>query len=105
MPNLNVDRITHASCSFSNRYVFVYGGIDSKKYTPLNSIEKLDMSNSKMFEMKWELLEFRGEQLDALQNAKMLQINPYEICIFGKGSAAYYDVRDNTTTRSKHRPC
>ena len=62
------------------------------------------MSNSKMFELKWELIEFRGEQLDALQNAKMLQLNPYEICIFGKGSAAYYDVRDNTTTRSKHRP-
>ena len=53
--------------------------------------------------MKWELLECRGEQLDALQNAKMIQLNPYEICIFGKGSAAYFDVRDNTATRSKHR--
>lgn len=41
LPQLNVGRATHASCTFGGRWVMVYGGLS--KGSRINSIERLDM--------------------------------------------------------------
>jgi len=42
LPDLNIGRHYHSSCSFANRFVYIFGGIDIAANLYTNSIEKYD---------------------------------------------------------------
>ena len=74
----------------------VFGGID-KQYRPMNSIEKFDMNLRRT--ASWELMTFKSTVLPEMQNARMVQVNYEEICIFARNGYCYYfDVNDNSVS-------
>jgi hypothetical protein len=52
LPQLNEGRHYHASCSFLDRFVYVFCGISNKTKKYINSIERMDNSSKK----SWELI-------------------------------------------------
>lgn len=54
---------------------------------------------------EWELMTFKPSVLPEMQNARMVQVNKDEICIFNAGSYCYYfEVEENRVTPGKYRP-
>ena len=68
LPNLNVGRYTHASCTYSGRWVYVLGGMNTM-LERINSVEKLDMWSART---SWELITFDLPILPPQQNSKMV---------------------------------
>ena len=54
LPNLNEGRYTHSSCTYSGRWVYIFGGMNLNTER-INSMEKLDMWSERS---SWELMEF-----------------------------------------------
>ena len=69
--DLNEGRHYHASCSFRERYVYVFCGIanSTKKY--VNSVERYDS----MARTPWEMINFTSDQLPARQGLGVAQMN------------------------------
>lgn len=82
LPNLNHGRYYHSSCSFQERWVYVFAGISqqSKKY--FNSIERLDTKASGGKKV-WQEMQNDVTKFPVRQGAGSAQINANEILIFG----------------------
>lgn len=52
IPNINEGRHYHASCSFLDRFVYIFCGISNQSKKYINSIEKFDNQTKK----EWELI-------------------------------------------------
>lgn len=85
MPNLNVGRHYHASCTFSDRFVYVFCGIAhvGKKYC--NSIEQYDNQTRQ----PWKLIAINSSMFPDRQGCGVSQINESEIVIFGGFSGKF----------------
>jgi hypothetical protein len=53
MPDLNVGRHYHSSCSFADKMIYVFCGIANHTRKYINSIEKYDSNNKS----KWSIIE------------------------------------------------
>jgi hypothetical protein len=53
MPDLNVGRHYHSSCSFNDKFIYVFCGIANATRKYINSIEKYDHDKKK----RWEVIE------------------------------------------------
>jgi hypothetical protein len=106
MPRLNVGRHYHASCTFSDRFVYVFCGIAhvGKKYC--NSIEQYDNQTRS----PWTLIEIGSVMFPERQGCGVSQINENEIVVFGGFSgkflrdAYFFDVKANTVRKSTNPP-
>ena len=54
LPDLNIGRHYHSSCSFRDQFLFVFCGIANSTRKYINSIEKYDHSKKNQ---KWEQIE------------------------------------------------
>ena len=72
LPNLNISRSAHSSCTFSGKYAMVFGGIEHGSKTTLNSIEKLNMHERHDKANAWVLMTFKLSTLPDVQNNRML---------------------------------
>ena len=63
MANLNEGRHYHASCSFEDRFVYVFCGISNQSKKYINSIEKFD--NDSKSHKEWELINIPMDKFAA----------------------------------------
>jgi hypothetical protein len=106
MPSLNVGRHYHASCTFSDRFVYVFCGIahHGKKYC--NSIEQYDNQSR----APWALINIESISFPERQGCGVSQINENEIVVFGGFSgkflrdAYYFDVKTKVIKKVPHPP-
>lgn len=82
LPSLNQGRYYHSSCSFLEKWVYVFAGISqlSKKY--FNSIERMDTKASGAKKV-WEEIQVETSKFPVRQGAGSAMINANEIIIFG----------------------
>lgn len=85
LPQLNEGRHYHASCSFLDRFVYVFCGISNATKKYINSIERLDNQTKK----SWELITVPAEQFASRQGLGVAQMNKDEILIFGGFNGKY----------------
>lgn len=106
MPSLNVGRHYHASCTFADRFVYVFCGIAhvDKKYC--NSIEQYDNQTRQ----PWLPIRIETINFPERQGCGVSQINESEIIIFGGFSgkflrdAFFFDVKKNIIRRAAYPP-
>lgn len=81
LPELNVGRKAHASCSFNRKLIFVFGGRDDRN-TTINVIERLDFNETTQ---GWHaiLIQQQAVQPPASSFPAVYQVNQREICIVG----------------------
>jgi N-acetylneuraminic acid mutarotase len=82
IPDLNVARHYHSSCTFAEQYVYVFCGINNSTKKYLNSIERFDHKNPG----KWELID-PGMILPVRQGCGTTYTGNNQIIIFGGYSA------------------
>ena len=85
LPQMNEGRHYHASCSFLDRFVYVFCGISNSTKKYINTIERLDHQTKR----PWELIEFSNEQFPARQGLGVAQMTKDEILIFGGFNGKY----------------
>lgn len=106
LPQLNVGRHYHASCTFADRFVYVFCGIAhaGKKYC--NSIEQFDNQTRQ----PWALINIEAISFPERQGCGVSQINDTEIIVFGGFSgkfmrdAYFFDTKACTIRKSVQAP-
>ena len=79
MPDLNVGRHYHSSCTFDDKMVYVFCGIANHTRKYVNSIERYDHSNR----LKWHMIELNLRVFPERQGAGVVQKDDTNILIFG----------------------
>ena len=79
MPELNVGRHYHTSCTFNDRFIYVFCGIENKSRKYINSIEFYD--NDK--KTNWRLIELSPKLFPERQGCGVHQKDESTIIIFG----------------------
>ena len=103
LPQLNVGRHYHSSCSFSDRFVYVFCGIANKTRKYINSIECLDNNSKK----QWVLFEPNNKVFPDRQGCGVCQRDSENILIFGGFSGRFlkdsylFNVNTNNLTRTQ----
>jgi len=82
---LNEGRHYHASCSFKDKFVYVFCGISNATKKYVNTIEKYDQSTKK----NWEIVPYTGESFTGRQGLGVAQMNSEEILVFGGFSGKF----------------
>ena len=98
---MNEGRHYHASCSFQDRFVYVFCGISNATKKYINTIERMDNSLKK----QWELISFPADQFSARQGLGVAQMNKDEILIFGGFNGKYMkEAHIFNCTQKRMRP-
>jgi hypothetical protein len=79
MPDMNVGRHYHSSCSFMDRFVYVFCGIANKTRKYINSIEFYDHNKKQ----SWKMIEMNNKIFPDRQGAGVCQRDDQNILIFG----------------------
>ena len=87
LPDLIQGRASHASCTFQTRFVYVFCGILQSNHQPINSIEVLDTFED-LSEGAWRSVEPLGHELCCRPHLAAVQINCYDIVVFGGENCA-----------------
>ena len=90
LSDINTGRHYHSSCTFDNKFVFLFGGIKNSDKKYVNSIEKLSFTMNN-FMNKWEPINMNDAGLyinkslpvPSRQGSGMTQFSPTEIMIMG----------------------
>lgn len=107
VPNLNVGRHYHSSCTFAERFVFVFCGIAQSGKRYCNSIEKYDSQHR---QDSWTVINVPASRFAERQGAGVVQITDKEIVIFGGFSGRFlrdcsiFDAQQNEMRKAAVQP-
>ena len=112
LPKLTRERLNHSSCSFNDRFVYVFGGhinsfvpsLAQSVPTLTNSIERLDMLALDDPKTVWQPLFFTLTELPIFPNPCITQVNGEKLCLFSTGYCFYLEHESNKVTESKKYP-
>ena len=81
-PDLNISRY-YSSATYLNGFIYTFFGasVTNSSYEPLNSIEKIDTSTFK----EWELVQTNNESLIPRYSLAVVPLNNNEILVCGEG--------------------
>ena len=89
MPDLNVGRYSHGTCSFKQRYCLVFAGYSFQNANDDNPIEMLD---TKKTSLGWQILPLNSKRkLPRLMMPSCVQVGADEILIFAGGKKEVYE--------------
>lgn len=104
LPDMNVGRHYHSSCSFQDRFVYIFCGIANKTRKYINSIEVLDNNKSKK---QWiQIPEIQSRVFPDRQGCGVCQKDEHHILIFGGFSGRFlkdsylFNTQSNAMTRT-----
>mmetsp|Transcript_11436 Transcript_11436/g.19322 ORF Transcript_11436/g.19322 Transcript_11436/m.19322 type:complete len:207 (-) Transcript_11436:187-807(-) len=98
MPDLNVGRHYHSSCTFQEKMVFVFCGIANSTRKYINTIERYDHTNR----LKWHLIELSNKDFSERQGCGAVQRDNKDILVFGgfagkfRNDSYLFDTATNT---------
>ena len=89
LPDLNVGRYSHGTCSFKQRYCLVFAGYSFTNADDNNPIEMLD---TKKASQGWQVLPLNSKRrLPRLMMPSCVQVGADEILIFAGGKKEVYE--------------
>jgi hypothetical protein len=89
MPDLNVGRHYHSSCTFFDKQIYIFCGIANHTRKYINSIERYDHIGKK----QWTLIEINSRLFPDRQGCGVVQRDSKDILIFGGFSGKF--LRDS----------
>ena len=101
MPDLNVGRHYHSSCSFMDRFIYVFCGIANKTRKYINSIEFYDHQKKS----SWRLIDMNSKLFPDRQGCGVFQKDEQNLLVFGGFSGRFlkdsflFNVNSNQLTR------
>lgn len=106
MPDLNVGRHYHSSCSFEDKCVFVFCGIANQTRKYINSIERYNHIGKK----SWTLININQKLFPERQGCGVIQRDGQDIVILGGFSGKFlrdsylFNINTNELTKTMQTP-
>ena len=106
MPDMNTGRHYHSSCTFNDRYIYVFCGISNTSRKYINQIEFYDHSKK----TSWNIVDLNLKMFPERQGCGAIQRDDQNILIFGGFSGKFlkdsflFNVNSNVLTRTAPTP-
>lgn len=106
MPDLNIGRHYHSSCSFRETSIYVFCGIANSTRKYINTIERYDQANKS----RWTQIDISNKTFPERQGCGAVQKDGQYMLIFGGfsgkflGDCYYFDCTTNDMTRAPPTP-